>query len=138
MMAQLSSIIMQYIDTAMVGQLGADDSASIGLMASSLWLFWGICSASTVGFSVQVAHRVGAGEYAAARNVLRQALICCLGVGLTVAAVGLAIAWPLPGWLGGAEVVRHNASLYFMVFVMALPVLISIIWDAAYCEPAAI
>lgn len=124
MMAQLSSIIMQYIDTAMVGQLGADDSASIGLMASSLWLFWGICSASTVGFSVQVAHRVGAGEYAAARNVLRQALICCLGVGLTVAAVGLAIAWPLPGWLGGAEVVRHNASLYFMVFVMALPVLI--------------
>ena len=92
MMAQLSSIIMQYIDTAMVGQLGADDSASIGLMASSLWLFWGICSASTVGFSVQVAHRVGAGEYAAARNVLRQALICCLGVGLTVAAVGLAIA----------------------------------------------
>jgi len=27
MMAQLSSIMMQYIDAAMVGRLGADDSA---------------------------------------------------------------------------------------------------------------
>lgn len=124
MMAQLSSIVMQYIDTAMVGQLGADDSASIGLMASSLWLFWGICSASTVGFSVQVAHRIGATDYKGARMVLRQAIGACLSVGLVVALIGASIASSLPGWLGGAELVRHNASLYFLVFVLALPVLI--------------
>lgn len=124
MMAQLSSIVMQYIDTAMVGQLGADDSASIGLMASSLWLFWGICSASTAGFSVQVAHRIGATDYKGARMVLRQAIVSCLAVGLTVALVGACIAFSLPGWLGGAEQVRHNASVYFLVFVLALPVLI--------------
>ena len=53
MMAQLSSIMMQYIDAAMVGRLGADDSASVGLVSTSLWLFWGICSAVTMGFSVQ-------------------------------------------------------------------------------------
>lgn len=100
MMAQLSSIVMQYIDTAMVGQLGADDSASIGLMASSLWLFWGICSASTVGFSVQVAHRIGATDYKGARMVLRQAIGACLSVGLVVALIGASIASSLPGWLG--------------------------------------
>lgn len=124
MMAQLSSIVMQYIDTAMVGRLGADDSASIGLMASSLWLFWGICSASTVGFSVQVAHRIGAKDYKGARMVLRQAIGACLGVGIVVALIGASIAFNLPGWLGGAEQVRHNASVYFLVFVLALPVLI--------------
>jgi len=124
MMAQLSSIVMQYIDTAMVGQLGADDSASIGLMASSLWLFWGLCSASTVGFSVQVAHRIGATDYKGARMVLRQAIGACLAVGVTVALAGAVIAPHLPGWLGGAEQVRHNASVYFLVFVLALPVLI--------------
>ena len=53
-MVQLSSIIMQYIDASMVGQLGANDSASIGLVAASLWLFSGICNAATAGFSVQV------------------------------------------------------------------------------------
>lgn len=124
MMAQLSSIIMQYIDTAMVGRLGADDSASIGLMASSLWLFWGVCSAATVGFSVQVAHKVGAMDYAGARRVLRQAIVACLAVGLAVGLIGVAISGALPAWLGGEEVVRHNASLYFLVFVAGLPILI--------------
>lgn len=38
-MAQLSSIMMQYIDAAMVGRLGADDSAAVGLVSTSLWLF---------------------------------------------------------------------------------------------------
>lgn len=70
-MAQLSSILMQYIDAAMVGRLGADDSAAVGLVSTSLWLFWGLCSAAIVGFSVQVAHRIGANDPAGARGVLR-------------------------------------------------------------------
>lgn len=124
MMAQLSSIVMQYIDTAMVGHLGADASASIGLMASSLWLFWGICSASTVGFSVQIAHRIGAKDYINARKVLRQAIGACLIVGLIVASIGASISFSLPRWLGGTEAVCHQSSIYFLVFVLALPILI--------------
>ncbi len=123
MMAQLSSIMMQYIDAAMVGRLGADDSASVGLVSTSLWLFWGICSAVTMGFSVQVAHSIGAGDYARARNILRQGITACLIVSVAVALVGAAIAWPLPHWLGGNEEVCPGASLYFLVFVLALPLL---------------
>ncbi|MDE6134686.1 MAG: MATE family efflux transporter, partial [Muribaculaceae bacterium] len=33
-LAQLSTILMQYIDASMVGRLGADASASVGLMNS--------------------------------------------------------------------------------------------------------
>ena len=123
MMAQLSSIMMQYIDAAMVGRLGADDSASVGLVSTSLWLFWGICSAVTMGFSVQVAHSIGAGDYARARNILRQGITACLIFSVAVAMVGAAIAWPLPHWLGGNEEVCPGASLYFLVFVLALPLL---------------
>ena len=36
--AQLSSIIMQYIDAAMVGHLGAEASASIGFVSTTTWL----------------------------------------------------------------------------------------------------
>lgn len=60
--AQLSSIVMQYIDAAMVGHLGAEASASIGLVSTTTWLFWGLCVAAATGFSVQVAHRIGAGD----------------------------------------------------------------------------
>lgn len=123
MMAQLSSILMQYIDAAMVGHLGADDSASVGLVSTSLWLFWGICSAATMGFSVQVAHSIGAGNYEKARDILRQGITSCLVFSLAVAAIGALIAWPLPRWLGGSETVCPKASLYFLVFVLALPLL---------------
>ncbi|MCM1355353.1 MAG: MATE family efflux transporter [Staphylococcus sp.] len=123
MMAQLSSIMMQYIDAAMVGRLGADDSAAVGLVSTSLWLFWGVCSAVTVGFSVQVAHRIGASDNEGARCILRQSIVGCLLFALAVVIIGAAIAWPLPHWLGGDESVCHKASVYFLVFVLALPLL---------------
>ncbi|MDE6826779.1 MAG: MATE family efflux transporter, partial [Paramuribaculum sp.] len=123
MLAQLSSIMMQYIDASMVGHLGADDSAAVGLVSTSLWLFWGICSAVTVGFSVQVAHSVGAGDYTRARDILRQSITACLVFAVIFACVGAAIAYPLPHWLGGTATVCPKASVYFLVFVMALPML---------------
>lgn len=122
-MAQLSTILMQYIDASMVGRLGADQSASVGLMNSSLWLFWGLCSMATMGFSVQVAHRLGAKQDDEARSVLRQGITSCLVFGALMAAAGLAIAPWLPGWLGAEPEITANASLYFAVFIAALPVL---------------
>ena len=114
---------MQYIDASMVGRLGADDSAAVGLVSTSLWLFWGICSAVTMGFSVQVAHRVGAADYTSARKVLRQGITACLIFSVVIAAIGVAISMFLPHWLGGTEAVCPKASVYFLVFVAALPLL---------------
>ena len=122
-MAQLSSIIMQYIDASMVGSLGADDSASIGLVSTTLWLFGGICSAVTTGFTVQVAHLLGAKKNEQARHVLRQSMVVCLLFGLLIVAVGAAISGPLPHWLGGHEDIIPAASTYFLIFVIGLPLL---------------
>lgn len=123
MLAQLSSILMQYIDATMVGRLGADDSAAIGLVSTTLWLFWGVCSAMTSGYSVQVAHKIGGKDYAGARNVLRQGITASLIFSVGIAAVGVLIAGALPRWLGGSEQIWTAASLYFVVFVAALPLL---------------
>lgn len=122
-LAQLSSIIMQYIDASMVGRLGVDGAAAVGLMSSSLWLFWGLCSAVTTGFSVQIAHRLGARDESGARDVLRQGITACTILGTVVAAAGIAISGPLPRWLGGSEAICTDASVYFMVFTAALPML---------------
>ncbi|MDE6206336.1 MAG: MATE family efflux transporter [Muribaculaceae bacterium] len=121
--AQLSTILMQYIDAAMVGRLGADAAASVGLMNSSLWMFWGVCSTITMGFSVQVAHRLGARDNSGARTVLRQGIVASALAGLILALIGVAIARPLPVWLGGDPEICGGASLYFAIFVGALPVL---------------
>ena len=123
MLAQLSSILMQYIDATMVGRLGADDSASIGLVSTTLWLFWGVCSAMTSGYSVQVAHKIGAKYFSGARAVLRQGITSALIFSVGMALIGVLIALPLPHWLGGEEQICAKASLYFVVFVGALPLL---------------
>lgn len=121
--AQLSSIVMQYIDAAMVGSLGAEASASIGLVATTTWLFWGLCVAAATGFSVQVAHKIGAGDRQGARAALRQSLTATLVFSLSLAALGAAISGALPGWLEGDISIRRDASLYFFVFSLFLPTL---------------
>ena len=61
-LTQITTIVMQYIDSAMVGALGANASAAIGLVSTSTWLLSGVTYAVSAGFSVQVAHRIGAGN----------------------------------------------------------------------------
>ena len=132
-MAQVSSIAMQYIDASMVGSLGANAAASIGLVSTTTWLFWGLCAAAATGFSVQVAHRIGAGDFAGARKVLRQSITATLAFGFLLAAAGVAISGALPGWLGGDEAIRSDASLYFRIFSLFLPALQLISLLAACC-----
>ena len=40
-LAQSASVLMQYIDAGMVGRLGANPSASIGLIITSTWIMSG-------------------------------------------------------------------------------------------------
>lgn len=122
-LAQLSSIIMQYIDASMVGSLGAHDSAAIGLVSSSTWLLSGLMSAAAMGFTVQVAHHIGANRNDNARGVLRQSLVVCLIFSITMAAIGAAISSPLPHWLGGNEAICNKASTYFLILSLFLPFL---------------
>jgi len=114
-LAQISSTVMFFIDAAMVGHLGARASAAIGLVETTGWLMGGLAMAANMGFSVQVAHFIGASDFKAARRVLRQSLVCCLLFSLTISLAGLAIAFPLPYWLGGTEEIAHDASLYFAI-----------------------
>ena len=120
-LTQITTIVMQYIDSAMVGALGADASAAIGLVSSSTWLLGGVTYAVSAGFSVQVAHRIGANQEAEARNVVRHGLLSALAVSGILCLTGIAVSSCLPAWLGGDPAIRANASAYFTVFALMLP-----------------
>ena len=120
-LAEITSVVMQYIDAAMVGSLGKEATAAIGLVSTSTWLIGGLCISAGVGFSVQVAQLIGAKRDGDARNVLRQAFIVCMLFAFVLAAVAVGISQKLPGWLSGDISIQKNASLYFMIFAMALP-----------------
>ena len=120
-LAEISSIAMQYIDAAMVGSLGANATAAIGLVASTTWLFGGICVSAAAGFSVQIAHFIGAGRREEAQSVVRQGLMAAVAVGLLMGILGAGISSGLPRWLQGAPDVCPDASRYFLIYSCALP-----------------
>lgn len=114
-LAQISATVMFFIDASMVGHLGARATAAIGLVETTTWLLGGLASAANMGFSVQVAHFIGANDFKAARRVLRQSLVCCFLWSLMLSLASIAVHSYLPYWLGGSEEIAHDASLYFMI-----------------------
>lgn len=122
-LAQITTVLMFYIDTAMVGALGAKESAGVGLIQAPTWLYSGITVASAMGFSVQVAHFIGAGDFQKARNVARHGLIATLLLSLFVCIIGLLISGKLPFWLGGKADIAPDATAYFFIYTLALPFL---------------
>ncbi len=118
---QFLMTMVSYVDTAMVGSLGAGATAAIAVTASSTWLIGGILSAAGVGFSVQVAYAVGGGDAPQVKTIIRQALLLALIIGLTVMTICLSISHQLPVWLGAAEEILADARSYIRIYMMAIP-----------------
>lgn len=121
MLAQISTVLMFFIDASMVGHLGAEASASIGLIESTTWLVGSLLSAAATGFSVQVAHFIGANDFVKARQVFRHALICGLAFSVFLSLIGVGIHSHLPYWLGGGADIASASSGYFLIYSLVLP-----------------
>lgn len=118
---QLMVTAVQYVDTAMVGSLGSEATAAVGLTATTLWLIGGLLSAASTGFSVQVAHSVGAGELERARGIAAQGIKFIFIFGGIMGALALGVSSFLPGWLGADAQVAPLARQYFSIMACAVP-----------------
>lgn len=120
-MAQLATIVMQFIDAAMVGRLGAAQSASVGLMTSATWLFNGLAMAAAIGFSVLTAQHVGGGRLEEARNIMKQAIVLTLLFSSVLAVLAAFLSSPLPRLLRAEQEIWQDASAYLLVYGLFLP-----------------
>ena len=122
-LSQISTIIMEYIDASMVGSLGASASAAIGIVATTTWLIGGLCAAIGVGFTVGIAHRIGAGEDKQARDYVKTGFLTVLVFAFALMLIAIAVHRQLPVWMGGAPDVLEDGARYFLVFGLSLPFL---------------
>ena len=120
-LAQLAMCLMSYIDAAMVGRLGSAQAAAIGLVSTTTWIFGSFCYANSSGFSVQIAHRCGAKDFAGARRIFRHGIFITFAVSLVLALLAVAIHRALPHWLGGTPEILSDASAYFLIYALFLP-----------------
>lgn len=121
MMAQISNIIMQYIDAAMVGSLGADASASIGLVSTTIWLLGGVLYAVVMGGCVQLAQAVGEGNVEKTKRIVKQSLVITGGFSFILSLIASTISFFLPSWLGADPIIHKDATAYILVYSLFIP-----------------
>ena len=118
---QIMGTLVSFVDTAMVGVLGATATAAVSINASSIWLINGILSGIGVGYSVQVANAIGARDDARARAVMRQGMLAVIAVGLAALAAMELLAAFIPRWLGAEPEVYPQAVDYLRFYSLGLP-----------------
>lgn len=109
------------VDTMMVGSLGAEAIAAVGLVGQPRMLLLCIFFALNIGVTAVVARRKGEGRQDTANEALRTALVLIAGLGVVVTAIALPLARPLM-WLAGAkEDTVDLAQTYFTIVSSVLP-----------------
>lgn len=121
--AQISSVIMQFIDSAMVGHLDTNAAAAVGLVGGVTWLSGGLCSALTTGFAVQAAQSAGAGKQIEARKIMHLGLLAALVLSCSMALLGLCLSNYLPIWLRADHSIHTLSIRYFNIYALSIPLI---------------
>lgn len=119
-MEQILSTMVSYVDTAMVGTLGAEGTAAVSVNAAAIWLINGILMGVGVGYSVQVSNAVGARDPERVKLVIRQSLLAALACGGAACAVYEGLGGLIPRWLGAKPEVLPRAVNYMRIYAASL------------------
>ncbi len=122
MLEQVMSVLMQYVDTAMVGHLGAEATAAVSTSTTITWLVGSMPYAFGVAAMTLIAQAIGAGEEHKIKLVAKRSLIFAIGVGVVLEAICLAVCPFVAVWMGADEAIRGAATRYF--FWISVPVVL--------------
>ena len=107
--------LVNYADFIMVGRLGIEASATIGITNEVTFLIKAGVNALGVGVLAYMAKEIGAGNRGHLKIATLHAYFLALVVGVFTTAFPLIISPYLPGFFGAAENIRRPASMYFSV-----------------------
>lgn len=120
MLEQLMQTAVQYVDTAMVGALGTEATASVGATGTVSWLVMSIVSAAGIGFLACISQEYGAGNYEKARHIAAQSVFVTVLLG-GILTVLLALLSPvIPAWMHVDPSLRSTASIYFLIIYLPM------------------
>ena len=117
---QILSTLVQSVDTAMVGSLGAVATASVSISGTPMMLINGIVMAFAMGFTALIARRVGADDYENARSLTRQALTTVILMGVPISILCYYLSEPIPRWMGAEPEVLLLATGYNKIMAFAM------------------
>ena len=120
MLEEALQCIVTYADTAQVGVMGANASAAIGLTTTVTWMTFYPMYAAGMSVTSCISMALGAKDARRAKTAAAQAVLLVLVLGLAIMGITLAVSPFLPGWLGGAQEIRKDASVYFAIICITV------------------
>ncbi len=127
---QLFQTAVQYVDSAMLGSLGAYATAAVAANTSTIWLVNGIMYAFGASFAVLAGRNIGAGKQADVDRIVHQALVAIAAFGLAVLSLMLIIGSRLPHWIGVEPQVVPDAVSYMRYIALSFPFTIAFMFIA--------
>ncbi len=114
-------------DTAIVGALGPDELAGLGLASAVLSTLVGLFVVLAYGTTAAVARRLGAGDRAGALGVGVDGLWLALATGVVVALVGVPAAPAVVGAFGAGAEASTAARSYLSVSLLGIPAMLVVL-----------
>jgi len=130
---QIFTTLVSFADTAMVGALGKEATASISISNSPTFLMNGIIMALGIGVTTMIGHAVGAGEEDRARKLMRHALLVLLYIGVPITLLMAALHRMIPLWMGaGPDIIDSAANYNLIVSAGRIFMLTSMVLNSAF------
>ena len=117
---EILTTLLQYVDTAMVGRLGAQATASVSLTTSVNWLIGSCFGAVGVAMVAIMSSALGAGDNAKIRRCSSQIVKYILAVGLFIEVLAVGLSPVIPIWMQADKAIQKQASIYFCI--ISLPI----------------
>ena len=118
---QILQTAVSYVDSAMVGRIGAHATAAVGATTTINWLVNSSISALSIGFLAYISKELGAKRPENAKKAAAQATFITLIVGVFFTVVSLLLSRKVPQWMQAGPDILDDAARYF--FILYAPML---------------
>lgn len=112
---EILATLLQYVDTAMVGQLGERATAAVSLTTNITWLVNSVPGAIGTAILILIAKAEGEGDRIQIRRLSQQAFFLAVLSGLVLGIISVMASPFIPGWMGAEKAVQREASGYFTI-----------------------
>lgn len=117
---EILSVLLQYVDTAMVGRLGEEATAAVNLTATVNWLIGSSLAAIGVAAVAMISKAFGAKEQDKVSRVSSQILVYSLLAGVFVSVLAVSLSPFVPTWMQADASIRPQAGMYFRIASCAI------------------
>ena len=130
--ALLAEPLYLLADTAVVGRLGTDPLAGLGVASGALLFGYGLCVFLAYGTTAAVARLTGAGEDRRAADQAIQGLWLAAVLGMALAVVGIATTDAIVSGLGATGAVADQAATYLRTSLLGAPAMLLMLAGVGY------